>query len=104
MSNSLQIKSICIQWGIFLNNKKRVGFSKIKSSYFFAWGNYFAKELELLNPKLQVKIFGYPNKDYKLMSKKKSKKIIFLCQSYGYHISKTMFNDFIFIMIEVSKS
>ena len=104
VSNSLEIKSICIQWGIFPNNKKRVGFSNINSSYFFAWGNYFAKELETLNPKLQVKIYGYPNKDFKLISKKKSRKIIFLGQSYGYHITKKMFDDFIFIMIEVSKS
>ena len=81
LSNSLKIKSICIQWGIFLDNKKRVGFSNIQSNYVFVWGKYFAKEVQPINPKSKVKIYGYPNKDHKLVLKKKSKKIVFLGQS-----------------------
>ena len=103
LSNSLKIKSICIQWGIFLDNKKRVGFSNIQSNYVFVWGKYFAKELQPINPNSKVKIYGYPNKEHKLFFKNKSKKIIFLGQSYGTHITQKYFNDFIFIMIEVAK-
>ncbi|WP_320664839.1 hypothetical protein [Prochlorococcus sp. MIT 1223] len=96
------IKSICIQWGIFYPNKIDIGFSNMKFDYFLAWGKYFADQLTPLNKSLDIRLFGYPNQKFMSHQYKKSNKIIFLSQPPIDHITQQNFDDYIFIMRELS--
>jgi hypothetical protein len=70
------IKSVCFQWGAFVQKIPRLSLQEMSFSFFFSWGKLFSNYLRKFNKNTQFLELGYFN--YKKL--KKTNRIIFALQ------------------------
>lgn len=76
ISKYFGIKSVCFQWGAFVQKIPRLSLQEMSFSFFFSWGKLFSNYLRKFNKNTQFLELGYFN--YK--KKKKTNRIIFALQ------------------------
>lgn len=98
-------KSVCLQWGIFYDGWRDIAFSNMAFDFFLTWGKFFSNDLKNANKKSEFIEFGYPRL-FKgpILDHFKKKKIVFLSQAPGGHITENNFSDFIELILDTKRN
>ena len=90
-----QFGTYCLQWGFFGKTATKTGWKNMPFDKFLVWGDFFAENFKVYNPKLNIVSCGHPSlKDFEIT--KKGKVILFAVQKqFGEHITTQDVLDFI---------
>jgi hypothetical protein len=90
VSKKLNIKTVCLQWGVYPGNVPRVPFMNMSYDYFISWGPFFSRQLKRFNKKTNFLNFG----NFNFINKRKKKnKALFVLQPPDYSLKKEHFQD-----------
>jgi hypothetical protein len=91
------IPTICLQWGILIEDKPNISLRNFQFDYYFSWGNFFSVDLKrknLLTKFVNVGNFNYP------LNKISNKKIVFFLQNINqYYCSNKTLSEFYSLII-----
>lgn len=91
------IPTICLQWGILIDDKPNISLRNFQFDYYFSWGNFFSVDLKkknLLTKFINVGNFNYP------LNKISNKKIVFFLQNINqYYCSNKTLSEFYSLII-----
>jgi len=90
-----QFKTYCLQWGFFGKTATKPGWRNMPYDSFLVWGDFFAENFKVYNPKLNIVSCGHPSlKEMETAAKENT--ILFAVQKqFGEHITKQDVIDFI---------
>jgi len=97
------IKSICLQWGVFVVPTPKASFRKINSDYLFVWGDFYKKEFSRYNKKTKIFVSGNPTLNVKKNKITRGHTISFFLTK-SYLLSNFDINDFKKIMVWLKKN
>lgn len=95
LGNKNQFETYCLQWGFFGKTATKPGWRDMPFDKLLVWGDFFAENFKVYNPKLNIGSCGHPSLTENLISEK-GKIILFAVQKqFGEHITKQDVLDFI---------
>jgi hypothetical protein len=104
VSKKKNIKSVCLQWGVFTSPVPKASFRKMTSDYLFVWGNFYKKKFSIYNKKTKIFVSGNPTINLKKKKITTNQTISFFLSKEGYLVSSSDINDFKKIMLWIKKN
>ena len=93
IAKNKKIQSLCLQWGVFIEDFPNISLQNMNFDYFFSWGNFFSNNLKKFNKK--TKFINVGNFNFSDNLKVKNKKIVFILQPTNeYYCSSEMLNEY----------
>jgi hypothetical protein len=100
VSKKLNIKTVCLQWGVSPGNLPKVPFMNMSYDYFISWGPFFTKQLKKFNKKTKFLDFG----NFNFIDKRRKKnKALFVLQPPDYSLTKQYFKKLYKLASELAK-
>ena len=90
-----QFETSCLQWGFFGKTATKPGWRDMPYDKFLVWGDFFAENFKLYNPKLNIVSCGHPSLHENVISDKKNVILFAVQKQFGEHITKQDVLDFI---------
>ena len=97
ISKSINIESICVQWGGVIFNTPKASFQNSGYSKLLVWGNNYKILFKKYNKNVDVKIIGNPFIKYQ--KNKKRKNILFLLPQKTHLINNDLLKKFLDLII-----
>jgi len=100
VSRKLNIKSVCLQWGVSPGNTPKVPFMNMSYDYFISWGPFFSKQLKPFNKTTKFLDFG----NFNFIDKNnKNNKVLFVLQPPDFSLTKKYFQNLYLLASKLAK-
>jgi hypothetical protein len=97
IAKSINIKSICVQWGGVIFNTPKASFQNSGYSKLLVWGNNYKKLFKKYNKDVEIKVIGNPF--LKEIKNKERNNILFLLPQRSYLINDDLLKKFLDLII-----
>ncbi|WP_264522048.1 hypothetical protein [Flavobacterium sp. N1994] len=97
-----QFETYCLQWGFFGKTATKPGWRDMPYDKLLVWGDFFAENFKVYNPKLNIVSCGHPSLQKNVISDKGNVILFAVQKQFGEHITKQDVIDFIHFAVKTA--